>query len=76
MPLQPITSAATNRIGIIPTGMVVGSRVLCCFLDEEKQNPIILGTYARSGSSKSSDDNDHGLDKVDFSDSDINGVTG
>ena len=71
MPLQPITSAATNRIGIIPTGMVVGSRVLCCFLDEEKQNPIILGTYARSGSSDSKDDNDHGLDKVNLDDSDI-----
>ena len=71
MPIQPITSAATNRIGIIPTGMVVGSRVLCCFLDDERQHPVILGTYARSGSSDSKDDNDHGLDKVNLDDSDI-----
>lgn len=47
MPIQPITSAATSKVGVIPTGMIVGSRVLGVFIDEARQYPIILGTYSR-----------------------------
>lgn len=49
-PLHPITSAATAGVGIIPAGMVVGSRVLCCYLDDDtcEEYPIILGTLGRS----------------------------
>ena len=45
--LQPITSAATSKIGIIPTGMIVGSRVFGIFIDEAQQQPVILGTFSR-----------------------------
>lgn len=71
MPLQPITSAATARVGIIPSGMLVGSRVLVTFLDEEKQYPVIMGTYARAGSSKDKNDNTGGEDNTEGKDSDI-----
>lgn len=49
-PLHPITSAATAGIGIIPAGMVVGSRVLLGCLDDDKdcEYPIILGTLGRA----------------------------
>jgi hypothetical protein len=49
LPIQPITSAATNRVGVIPTGMRVGSRVVVSFLENDtaEQYPIILGTYSR-----------------------------
>lgn len=47
--LHPITSAATAKVGISPSGLKVGSRVLCCFLpdDTARQYPIILGSLAR-----------------------------
>lgn len=45
--LQPITSAATSKIGIIPTGMIVGSRVFGVFIDKAHQQPVILGTFPR-----------------------------
>ena len=44
MPLQSVTSAATNRIGTSPTGALVGTRVYGIFLDEAQQYPIMLGT--------------------------------
>ena len=49
MVLQPITSPATAKVGISPSGLKVGSRVLCCFLpdDTAKQYPIILGSLGR-----------------------------
>ena len=34
LPLQPITSAATNRVGVIPTGLIVGSRVIVHLYDQ------------------------------------------
>ena len=48
-PLHPITSAATAGVGIIPAGMVVGSRVLVTYLDDDfaEEYPIILGTLGR-----------------------------
>lgn len=71
MPLQPITSAATNRIGISPTGMLVGSRVYGTFLDEAQQYPVIIGTFARAGKLKDEDDNTGGKDDIDESYSDV-----
>ena len=51
MPLQPITSAATHKIGIIPTGLIVGSRVIVAYMDNDtaEQYPIIMGSFARAG---------------------------
>lgn len=48
-PLHPITSAATAGVGIIPSGMVVGSRVLVSYLEDDigEQHPIIIGTLGR-----------------------------
>lgn len=48
-PLHPITSAATAGVGIIPSGMVPGSRVLVTFLEEDtgEQYPIIIGSLGR-----------------------------
>jgi hypothetical protein len=49
VPLQPITSAATAKIGNSPSGLLVGSRVLITYLsnDVNKQYPIILGSIGR-----------------------------
>lgn len=74
MPLQPITSAATSKVGIVPVGMLVGSRVLVTFMDEQKQQPIIFGTYSRAGSSKNKNDNTGGEDDTDPKDNDVPGV--
>jgi hypothetical protein len=52
--LMPCTSASTNRVGTIPTGMIQGSRVVVMFLDEEEQYPIILGSFHRSSEPKNS----------------------
>jgi hypothetical protein len=71
MPLQPITSAATNRIGTSPTGMVVGSRVIGFFLDDAQQYPVIVGTFARAGKQKQDDDNTDGFDSIDAKYSDV-----
>jgi hypothetical protein len=43
-PLQPVTSAAMNGIGHSPVGPVEGTWVILFFRDEEKQQPVILGT--------------------------------
>jgi hypothetical protein len=43
-PMQPVTSAAMNGIGHSPTGPVEGTWVIIMFRDEEKQQPIMLGT--------------------------------
>jgi hypothetical protein len=50
VPMQPITSAATAGVGIIPSGMIVGSRVLVGFTEDDtsQQYPIILGTFGRA----------------------------
>ncbi len=66
LPVQDITSAATERIGTSPTGMLVGSRVIVTYAedDTEEQYPIILGTYARAGKGKGQD-NTGGFDEVD-----------
>lgn len=43
-PMQPITSAAMNGIGVAPVGPVEGTWVIVVFRDEDLQQPIILGT--------------------------------
>lgn len=65
MPLQPITSAATQKIGSAPVGMIVGSRVMGYWLDEEEQYPVIVGTFARAGKLKDEKDNTKGYDNID-----------
>jgi hypothetical protein len=47
--LHPVTSAATAKVGIIPSGLIVGSRVLITYLDDDfsEQYPIILGSLGR-----------------------------
>lgn len=46
---QPVTSAATAKIGISPSGLIVGSRVLITYLpdDSAEQYPIILCSLGR-----------------------------
>ena len=48
-PLHPITSAATAGVGIIPSGLIVGSRVVVGYLENDtaEQYPIILGSLGR-----------------------------
>ncbi len=53
MPLQSVTSSATQKMGSSPTGMIVGSRVFGFYMDDAEQHPIILGTFARGGSQDS-----------------------
>lgn len=43
-PMQPVTSAAMNGIGYTPLGPVEGTWVILFFRDEEKQQPIMMGT--------------------------------
>lgn len=45
--LSPINSAGFNKVGISPTGILVGSTVVGFFIDAKDGNhPIILGTLA------------------------------
>ena len=62
--MHHIGSAATSKIGIIPTGPIVGSRCFGFFLDEAKQYPVILGTFPR-GAKLSDSDPDVGSDGLD-----------
>lgn len=52
--VMPSTSASTARIGTIPVGLLVGSRVLIAYAsnDPEKQYPFILGSFHRAGAPK------------------------
>jgi len=63
--LHPITSAATAKVGISPSGLKVGSRVLCCFLpdDTARQYPIILGSLARGDKPEGQDKSNGGVAK-------------
>lgn len=75
-PLMPATSASTNKVGTVPTGMVVGSRVIGFFLDEAKQIPVILGSYPRSAKPTNTQDNSGGQDDLDSSHPGIDIPTG
>lgn len=48
--LTPITSASTARVGVVPTGLLVGSRVMIMYADDdpEEQYPIIMGSFHRA----------------------------
>ena len=73
MPIMPSNSASTNKVGTAPTGLQVGSRVLCCFAanDTEQQYPIIIGSFFRGfppvANAKEDDSNKDGFDSVDKS---------
>lgn len=43
-PVQPITSAGISGIGHAPVGPVEGSWVVIVFVDDDKQQPMMLGT--------------------------------
>ena len=43
-PMQPVTSAAMNGIGSSPIGPVEGTSVIIIYADEDKQQPIMIGT--------------------------------
>ena len=75
-PMHPITSAATNKVGIVPTGLVVGSRVIGLFLDEAKQYPIIIGSYSRSAQPTNPQDNSGGEEGLDSKNPGIDIPTG
>lgn len=49
VPLQPITSPATGRVGIVPVGLEIGSRVIVSYHadDHLQQYPIIFGSFSR-----------------------------
>lgn len=67
-PLQPITSAAMNGIGLTPVGVVEGTWVIVMFRDEDKQQPIILGTVGgipqKESRTVDSDNEDIALDSA------------
>lgn len=65
MVVHPITSAATSRIGISPSGLKVGSRVLITYLphDTAKQYPIVLGSIARGDMPEGNEDSNGGVGK-------------
>jgi hypothetical protein len=50
VPIQPVTSAATGRLGSSPHGLRVTSRVIVTYADNdpEEKHPLILGSFARS----------------------------
>lgn len=54
LPLQPVTSAANARIGTTPVGLMVGSRVVIAYMDNDSAElyPIILGSFARGAMPK------------------------
>jgi hypothetical protein len=49
LPIQPVTSAASGRIGTAPVGLVFGSRVIGFWADQDQQYPIIFGSIGKSG---------------------------
>ena len=56
MVMHPITSAATSKIGVVPSGLVVGSRVIVTYMpeDDAQQYPIVIGSIARGDLPKDS----------------------
>jgi len=64
LPLLPVTSASTAKMGVVPHGMIVGSRVFGCFVDEARQYPIVLGTFPRSAQLSPGQAEDGGQDTL------------
>lgn len=65
MVVHPITSPATGRMGISPSGLKVGSRVLITYLpdDHARQYPIVLGSLARGDMPEGNEDSNGGVGK-------------
>jgi hypothetical protein len=65
MVVHPVTSAATSRIGVSPSGLKVGSRVLVTYLphDTAKQYPIVLGSIARGDMPEGHEESNGGVGK-------------
>ena len=63
MVLHPVPSPATSRIGISPSGLVVGSRVLIIYSEEDhaKQYPIVIGSLARGDMPEGHEDSNGGV---------------
>jgi Gp5 N-terminal OB domain len=52
MVMQPVTSAAHGRMGSTPVGLIKGSKVIGFWTDEDHQNAIIMGSFAKVGDVK------------------------
>lgn len=52
LPLQPVTSAASVKVGTAPVGLLVGSKVIGFWADRDQQYPIILGSFGKAGDPK------------------------
>jgi len=52
MVMQPVTSAAHGRMGSTPVGLIKGSKVIGFWVDEDNQNAIIIGSFAKVGDVK------------------------
>jgi hypothetical protein len=51
MPLLPITDGpSTGKMGKVPVGPIVGSRVVVVYMDDDiaEQYPVMIGTFQRS----------------------------
>lgn len=63
--VQPVTSAGTSKIGVSPSGLKVGSRVLITYLPDDlaRQYPIVLGSLARGDMPEGNEDSNGGVSK-------------
>lgn len=54
MVMMPPTSASTGKVGVAPTGLLVGSRVIVGYAagDTARKTPIIMGSYYRGAEPK------------------------
>jgi hypothetical protein len=54
IPILPVTSASTGKVGIAPTGLLVGSRVVIGYMsnDYERKTPFIFGSFYRGAQPK------------------------
>jgi len=63
--VQPVTSAATSKIGVSPSGLKVGSRVLITYLPDDlaRQYPIVLGSLGRGDMPEGNENSNGGVSK-------------
>ena len=64
-PVQPVTSAAMNGIGMTPIGPVEGTTVIIMFADNAQQQPIMLGTIGGIPTAPKSIEDDDSADPFD-----------
>jgi hypothetical protein len=65
LPIMPVTSASTGGVGVLPHGLVKGSRVIGIFLDDTNKHAIIFGSYYRSHKPTDNNDNTGGQEQLD-----------